>query len=272
MTIEKRTADLTTLADRVNAEHRACEEALKTGLRHAMAAGELLLEAKGRVKHGDWGAWTRDNFEGSTRTAQAYMKVARELPSLEDAEAQRVADLSFRDALKVLGSSSVHFSSKSDEWYTPARFVARVLATLGGIDLDPCADEGKIVPAAEHFTKADDGLNRDWRGRVFMNPPYGRKIGPWVDKLLEEHTSGRVTEALALIPARTDTEWFFALRGYPRCFVKDRLRFSGHENGAPFPSVVVYLGPRRDAFVANFEDLGDVVESVGVVAVGVSAA
>jgi hypothetical protein len=96
--------ELEALASRINAEHRACEEALKTGLRHALAAGELLLEAKGRIKHGDWGAWIRDNFEGSERTAQAYMKVARELPGLEGAKTQRVADLSFREALKELAA------------------------------------------------------------------------------------------------------------------------------------------------------------------------
>ncbi|MDP9437836.1 MAG: DUF3102 domain-containing protein [Actinomycetota bacterium] len=106
MSIEKRTADLTTLADRVNAEHRACDEAVGAALGHAINAGELLLEAKGRIKHGEWGSWVRDNFEGSARTAQAYMKVARELPGLEGTKAQRVADLSFREALRELSSPS----------------------------------------------------------------------------------------------------------------------------------------------------------------------
>jgi phage N-6-adenine-methyltransferase len=257
---------LDNLAAEINAEHRACEAALKSGLGHALKAGDLLMEAKSRTGHGEWGRWLAKNFEGSERTAQAYMKVARELPGLEGEDPQRVADLSFRGALKELGGSSVHFSSGTAEWRTPYEIIRRVVETLGRIDLDPCAEEGKGVPAAEHFTKEDDGLSRAWAGRVFMNPPYCREIGPWVEKLLEECAAGRVSEALALVPARTDTEWFYALRGYPRCFVKGRLRFSEYVNSAPFPSALVYLGPRRDAFAANFADLGDVVESVSAIA------
>ena len=95
---------LTGLAEKINAEHRACEEALRSGLRHAVRAGELLAEAKGQVKHGEWGRWLEENFEASERTAQAYMKVAREIPNLDGVKAQRVADLSFRGALRELAS------------------------------------------------------------------------------------------------------------------------------------------------------------------------
>jgi hypothetical protein len=34
------------LAEEINAEHQACEAALRSGLRHAVRAGELLTEAK----------------------------------------------------------------------------------------------------------------------------------------------------------------------------------------------------------------------------------
>jgi predicted transcriptional regulator len=47
------------LAEEINAEHRACEAALRSGLRHAVRAGELLTEAKGQVKHGEWGTRIR---------------------------------------------------------------------------------------------------------------------------------------------------------------------------------------------------------------------
>jgi predicted transcriptional regulator len=50
------------LAEEINAEHRACEAALRSGLRHAVRAGELLTEAKGQVKHGEWGTWLSANF------------------------------------------------------------------------------------------------------------------------------------------------------------------------------------------------------------------
>jgi hypothetical protein len=96
---------LENLVAEINSEHRACEAALRSGLAHALKAGELLIEAKTHTKHGEWGRWLAENFEGSVRTAQAYMRVARERPTLEGTNAQRVAHLSFRGALKELTSS-----------------------------------------------------------------------------------------------------------------------------------------------------------------------
>lgn len=95
------TADLLALADKINQEHRLCEQSMREGLAHAINAGNLLIEAKSLCPHGTWGDWLQDNCEVSERTAQAYMRVARGLPMLE-AKAQRVADLSFRDAVKLL--------------------------------------------------------------------------------------------------------------------------------------------------------------------------
>jgi len=161
-------------------------------------------------------------------------------------------------------SKNVHFSSDSSEWYTPPDIIERVVAVLGGIDLDPCSNSHyePNVPATRHFTRDDDGLSQYWDGRVYMNPPYGNVIADWIDKLVYEHLEGRTTEAVALVPSRTDTVWFRALRAYPRCFLHGRLKFSGHDNSAPFPSMVVYLGENVQAFIEHFHDIGDVYEWV----------
>ena len=153
---------------------------------------------------------------------------------------------------------AVHFTSDSPEWYTPKHIVERVARTMDGIDLDPCSNshDDPNVPALRHFTIDDDGLSRDWSGRVYMNPPYGREIVAWVEKLVAEHQSGRVTEAVALVPARTDTAWFRTLDAEYFCFVAGRLTFSEHESAAPFPSVAVYLGANPEAFIAAFRDVG----------------
>lgn len=69
-------------------------------------------------KHGEWLRWLADNCPAISRgTAWAYMRVS--------ANVQRVEHLSFREALKLLAAPkdepepSVHFSSQSQEWYTP---------------------------------------------------------------------------------------------------------------------------------------------------------
>ena len=149
------------------------------------------------------------------------------------------------------------FTSASPEWYTPTEVIERVVSMFGTIDLDPCSNSGDPrIPAQKHYREADNGLDQPWRGKVYMNPPYGREIGAWVDKLAEEFEYGNVPEAIALVPARTDTSWWAHLPAATVCFVTGRLSFSDHDNPAPFPSAVCYLGPDNAAFAEAFIDLG----------------
>jgi hypothetical protein len=97
---------LADLAARIRVEHEAASVALKNGLRHAIAAGGLLIEAKAQLKHGQWLPWLTEYCSISERSAQGYMRVARELGALDEAKAQRIADLSFRDALRSLAVTS----------------------------------------------------------------------------------------------------------------------------------------------------------------------
>jgi hypothetical protein len=146
------------------------------------------------------------------------------------------------------------------EHYTPKSILDAVVACMGAIDLDPCSNPGKAnVPARTRYRPPDDGLSKTWRGRVFMNPPYGRDIPFWVCKLRDEYVEERtVTQAIALVPSRTDTEWFRVLRDYPVCFVRGRLTFLGNSDPAPFPSAVFYLGDGLGSFTSAFGSLGDI--------------
>jgi hypothetical protein len=101
-----RSNSLTDLAARIKIEHEAACGALKQGLEHAVAAGKLLLEAKAQVPHGQWLPWLGEHCASvSARTAQAYMRVARSFDNLGAVSAQRVADLSFREALQSLATA-----------------------------------------------------------------------------------------------------------------------------------------------------------------------
>ena len=106
-----------------------------------------------------------------------------------------------------------------------------------GFTLDPCSTDAN-AKCPRHYTRKDDGLSKDWSGeRVFMNPPYGREIGSWVEKAA---TSDALV--VGLLPARTDTRWFHDWV-YGRAelrFVRGRLKFErGGAPGmsAPFPSM-----------------------------------
>jgi hypothetical protein len=83
------------LAEEVNAAHRAARVASEVHFAEARRAGELLIEAKGRVGHGRWSKWLGQNFDGSARTARAYMQLARE----QEPRNGSAADLSIRAAL-----------------------------------------------------------------------------------------------------------------------------------------------------------------------------
>jgi len=99
-------------------------------------------------------------------------------------------------------SLSAHQSArmKNDEWLTPPE----LLAALGRFDLDPCAPiERPWDTAARHYTVKDDGLSKEWVGRVWCNPPFGREAVKWLRRLAE-HANG-----IALIPARTETAMFY---------------------------------------------------------------
>ena len=153
-------------------------------------------------------------------------------------------------------------SSASDEWYTTPDIIDAAIACMGRIDLDPCSNshESPNVPASRHYTKEDDGLSLPWFGNVYVNPPYGTAIPLWVDKIITEYQSGNIERCVLLLPARTDTQWFRKMAEYPKCFMFGRIKFNGHENSAPFPSMLVGIGFEQciDVFDGAVSHLGDV--------------
>ncbi len=61
------------LVDRINSLHHEVQTHETQMLLKARAAGELLLEAKDTVLHGEWQDWLEANFEGSERTARRHI-------------------------------------------------------------------------------------------------------------------------------------------------------------------------------------------------------
>jgi hypothetical protein len=130
----------------------------------------------------------------------------------------------------------------TDDWWTPPL----VFTALGlDFDLDPCAPPGGVpwLPAREHYS--EDGLERDWFGSVWMNPPYGRQTGAWM-KRLAAHGDG-----IALVFARTDVRWWHETvpQADAICFLEGRLTFiPGDGSAAPGnsggPSALIAYGSR----------------------------
>lgn len=139
--------------------------------------------------------------------------------------------------------NNVHYSSKTPEWETP-QWLFDDLNKEFALNVDVCATS-QNRKCADYFGVADDGLSMDWKGlRCWMNPPYGRQIGRWVEKAAE----GGAEIVVTLLPARTDTRWFHDhIYGKAEIrFLKGRLKFSGHKWNAPFPNmVVIFRGNKK---------------------------
>ena len=125
-------------------------------------------------------------------------------------------------------NTKLHFSSASDRWATPSA-VYEALDREFHFDFDPCPLDGNQDGLASLFL--------EWRNhRAFVNPPYNRQIGKWLERGLEADI------AVFLLPARTDVSWFHRIvLPYAReiRFLRGRLKFGDATNGAPFPSMVV---------------------------------
>lgn len=133
------------------------------------------------------------------------------------------------------------FSSATDMWATPQDFFDR-LNTVFRFNVDVCAlpDNAKCD---QYFTPDMDGLSQPWQGVCWMNPPYGREIGKWVEKAFKSAKEHGAT-VVCLLPARVDTRWWhdYCAKGEVH-FIKGRLKFGGAKDPAPFPNAVVVFRP-----------------------------
>lgn len=141
-------------------------------------------------------------------------------------------------------------SSGKDEWLTPPG----LLKKLGTFDLDPCSPVVRPwITALNHYTIIDDGLSKEWFGRVWCNPPYGRETGKWLKKM-SEHNNG-----IVLIFTRTETQNFFDYvwnKASGILFIRKRLTFYNVDdtpanNNAGAPSVLVSYGKENAEILKN---------------------
>ena len=113
------------------------------------------------------------------------------------------------------------------------------ISSIFNFSLDVCALP-ENAKCENYYTPKDDGLSKPWMGGVWCNPPYGREISLWVKKAYEESQKEYNSFVLMLLPARTDTKWWWDwVQGKATLFfIKGRVKFGDHNVGAPFPSVL----------------------------------
>ena len=91
----------TDLAAKINEAHSLALQHAGSAVRHAFAVGELLIQSKAAIPHGQWLPWLREHITFSERTAQAYIRLTKKLPHQMRNGA---ADLSLRRSLGYLAT------------------------------------------------------------------------------------------------------------------------------------------------------------------------
>lgn len=199
------------------------------------------------------------------------MQVSRWKKKLKDKPTYRGALMSAacKKAGLIISDELAAFSSNAVEWYTPGRYIDAARQALGGIDLDPASSPkaNEVVGAKRIFTQGDNGLDLEWHGRVWLNPPYGAtekqsNTGIWAEKLIAEYRANRVSAAVLLVNAVTDRSWFQQLWDFPLCFTDHRIEFytpTGTPKQPISGNAFVYFGGEPERFAAAFQDIGPVV-------------
>lgn len=162
-------------------------------------------------------------------------------------------------------------SRDSDSWFTPSLYTDMAREVMGDIDLDPFSSKvaNEHVKAKRYFDVTSDAFKQKWfqdQGRVFMNPPYGRKlIDAAVDIFLTNIANDSISQAVVLVNNATETRWFHALLSYSDaiCFPDRRIAFETdggkHVSGNTRGQVFFYFGHKKNKFEEVFGKIGAVL-------------
>lgn len=159
------------------------------------------------------------------------------------------------------------------EWFTPYWILELVRVLFDGeIDLDPAStEEANIAVKAKNFyTKEQDGLQQSWHGKIFCNPPYGRRdmligyVGLFVQKALFEYKQKNFTEAILLLPVNATVNYFFQVVGiHPVCILYKKVFFRRSKRKPigknMLGTMLVYLGAYPERFIEVFQSYGLII-------------
>jgi phage N-6-adenine-methyltransferase len=160
----------------------------------------------------------------------------------------------------------VSYNSGENQWYTPPCYIESARVVMGAIDLDPASSEiaNEMVKATTIYTQEDDGLQYEWQGNIWMNPPYSQPlISQFIAKLT---TSESVNQAIVLVNNGTETAWGQMLlkASSAVCFHQGRIRFinpNGVVGQSPLQGqIICYIGNNPNKFSNEFSQYGTILQ------------
>lgn len=104
-TLSKDVLKVERLLPEINANHRECIKSGREAVNHAIQAGELLLELKEAVKHGEWEE-TIKRCDFSLATAKTYMTISDKLPEImKSLGKEGPSELTIRGGMKLIAEA-----------------------------------------------------------------------------------------------------------------------------------------------------------------------
>ena len=152
----------------------------------------------------------------------------------------------------------------TDEWYTPQELIH----CLGEFDLDPATPENRLWNTAKvHYSKTTNGLDKEWFGRVWLNPPYSRPFIELFIRRMAEHNNG-----IALLFNRCDSKMFQEII-FPKAdsimFLKKRIKFyrpDGTQGRSPgCGSLLISFGKHNTKILERSGLAGIIVKSYKII-------
>jgi phage N-6-adenine-methyltransferase len=159
-----------------------------------------------------------------------------------------------------------------NEWQTPQAIITMVQEVMGKIELDPFSSDlaNQRIQAGEYYTKETDSLRDEveWRGKVYMNPPYSTKVlRAATAKFIRGWRTRAIREGIVLVNADTSTAVFHQLASAAKCFclTLGRIEFdhpTKKSSSNRMGQAVFYFGDFPKEFVRVFGELGAICFSV----------
>jgi hypothetical protein len=208
-----------------------------------------------------------DKAENFSRTSQ---KLAKPDEASFNAAIEKIKEageeVSRAAVIRVLENKSVLVTKMTgnNERYTPAIYIEAARAAMGSIDVDPASNKHaqKTIQAGKYYTAKNSGLDADWAGNVWLNPPYEKGlVDLFADKLLLELEAGNTTAAIVLTNNSTDSGWFQKLfiAASATAFPKKRIQFYDANDEKTSPTngqTFFYFGNRACDFQTEFSKFG----------------
>jgi hypothetical protein len=124
---------------------------------------------------------------------------------------------------------------KNDDLRTPKY----IIDAIGKVDLDPCAGIETTIGNISNWNieRGEDGLNKQWFGFVYCNPPFSEKE-QWIEKMIE-HGNG-----ILMLPERGSAPWFgqLAIAAGSYFVMGKKINFDGGSSSNNLGSALFLFG------------------------------